>query len=75
MDKVFISKSELTKLLHTQKQNGGPIITALCMFWILNSILLFIIPMIVFGILLLILYIPFYFIDKIITERKKNDKL
>lgn len=73
MDKVFISKSELAKLLHTQKQNGGPFLTAFCMFWILNSLLFFVLPMIVFGILLLILYIPFYFIDKVITERKKND--
>lgn len=72
MDKVFISKNELTKLLHTQKENGGPFLTAFCMLWLLNSILLFIIPMIVFGILLLILYIPFYFIDNVITKRKKE---
>ena len=74
MDKVFITKSELTKMIYKQKSSAGPFLTAITMFWLLTSILLFILPMIVFGVLLLIIYIPFYFIDKFILERKKDDR-
>ncbi len=74
MDKVFITKSELTKMMYKQRSKAGPFLTALILFWILLSMLLFILPMIVFGILLLIIYIPFYFIDQFILERKKDDR-
>ena len=74
MDKVFITKSELTKMMYKQKSKAGPFLTALMLFWILMSLLIFILPMTVFGILLLILYIPFYFIDQFILERKKDDR-
>ena len=74
MDKVFITKSELTKMMYNQKSKAGPFLTALMLFWLLVSILLFIFPMIIFGILLLIVYIPFYFIDQFILERKKDDR-
>ena len=74
MDKVFITKSELTKMMYKQRSKAGPFLTALALFWILLSMLLFILPMIVFGILLLIIYIPFYFIDQFILERKKDDR-
>ena len=74
MDKVFITKGELTKMMYKQRSKAGPFLTALILFWILLSILLFILPMIVFGILLLIIYIPFYFIDQFILERKKDDR-
>ena len=75
MDKVFITKSELTKLINTQKNKSGPFLAAICLFWFLSSLLVFILPMIMFGIFLLIIYIPFYFVDQIIIERKNNDKL
>ena len=74
MDKVFITKSELTKMMYKQKSKAGPFLMALTLFWLLTSLLLFVLPMIVFGILLLIVYIPFYFIDKCILERKKDDR-
>ena len=74
MDKVFITKSELTKMMYNQKNKAGPFLTAFMLFWFLCSLLLFVLPMIVFGILLLILYIPFYFIDQFILERKKDDR-
>ena len=74
MDKVFITKSELTKMMYNQKVRQVHFLTALMLFWLLVSILLFILPMIIFGILLLIVYIPFYFIDQFILERKKDDR-
>tara|TARA_R100000773_G_C4136338_1_gene64872 strand:+ start:271 stop:498 length:228 start_codon:yes stop_codon:yes gene_type:complete len=74
MDKVFITKSELTKMMYNQKNKAGPFLTAILLFWMLVSLLIFILPMIIFGILLLIVYIPFYFLDKLILERKKDDR-
>lgn len=74
MDKMFITKSELTKMIYKQKSSAGPILTATIMFWLLSSLLLFILPMIVFLIILLTMYIPFYFIDRLIIERKKDDR-
>lgn len=74
MDKVFITKSELTKMMYKQKSKAGPFLTAIMLFWLLSSLLLFILPMIVFGIILLIFYIPFYFVDLFILERKKDDR-
>ena len=74
MDKVFITKSELTKMMYKQKSKAGPFLTAITLFWLLSSLLLFILPMIVFGIILLIFYIPFYFVDLFILERKKDDR-
>ena len=74
MDKVFITKSELTKMMYNQKNKAGPFLTAILLFLMLVSLLIFILPMIIFGILLLIVYIPFYFLDKLILERKKDDR-
>ena len=72
MDKVFITKEELTKSIVKKKNNSGPFITALVLFWLFVSCILFFIPSIIFGLLLLIIYIPFYFIDAYILERKNN---
>jgi|TARA_B100001094_G_C17425606_1_gene436685 hypothetical protein len=72
MDKVYITKEELTKSIQNKRKNSGPFITALVLFWILVSSILFLIPSIVFGLALLIVYIPFYFIDQHILERKIN---
>jgi apolipoprotein N-acyltransferase len=74
MDKVFITKSELTKMIYKQKSSAGPFLTAIIMFWLLSSLLLFILPMLLFLIILLIFYIPFYFVDQFILERKKDDR-
>ena len=75
MDRVFITKSELTKLINTQKNKSGPFLAALCLFWLLSSLLVFILPMIMFGIILLICYIPFYFVDEIIKRRRNGTEL
>ena len=72
MDKVFITKDDLTKSINQQRKKAGPFITALVMFWLFTSAILFFIPSIVFGLVLLIIYIPFYFIDAYVLERKNN---
>jgi len=72
MDKVFITKEDLTKSINSQRKKAGPFITSLIMFWLFTSAILFFIPSIVFGLILLIIYIPFYFIDAYILERKNN---
>ena len=40
MDKVFITKSELTKMMYKQKSKAGPFLMALTLFWLLTSLLL-----------------------------------
>ena len=49
MDKVFITKEDLTKSINLQRKKAGPFITALVMFWLFTSAILFFIPSIVFG--------------------------
>ena len=72
MDKVFITKNDLAKSINIQRKRSGPFITALVMFWLFISCIFFFIPSLIFGLLLLIIYIPFYFIDAYILERKNN---
>ena len=72
MDKVFITKDDLTKSINQQRKKAGPFITAIVMFWLITSSILFFIPSIVFGLVLLLIYIPFYFIDAYVLERKNN---
>jgi hypothetical protein len=72
MDKVFITKEDLTKSINLQRKKSGPFITAFVLFWLLTSSIVFFIPSVVFGLILLIIYIPFYFIDAQILERKNN---
>jgi len=72
MDKVFITKEDLTKSINLQRKKSGPFITALVLFWLFTSSIVFFIPSVVFGLILLIIYIPFYFIDAYILERKNN---
>ena len=72
MDKVFITKEDLTKSINQQRKKSGPFITALVMLWLFVSCIVFFIPSIIFGLLLLIIYIPLYFIDAYILERKNN---
>ena len=72
MDKVLITKEELTKSFVQKKKTAGPFLTALVMLWLFVSAILFFVPSIVFGLVLLVIYIPFYFIDAYILERKNN---
>jgi len=72
MDKVFITKDELTKSINNQRKRSGPFLTAFALFWLFTSCVFFVIPGIIFGLLLLIIYIPFYFIDAYLLERKNN---
>ena len=72
MDKVFITKEDLTKSINLQRKKSGPFIAAFVLFWLFTSSIVFFIPSVVFGLILLIIYIPFYFIDAYILERKNN---
>ena len=72
MDKVYITKDDLTKSINSQRKKSGPFLTALVMLWLFVSCIIFFIPSIILGLLLLIIYIPFYFIDAQILERKNN---
>lgn len=71
MDKVFITKDELAKQFTKKTNSTGPFLTALVMLWLFVGII-WLLPTIVFACMLLILYIPFYFIDQSIIRRRNN---
>lgn len=41
MDKVFITKEDLTKSINLQRKKSGPFITALVLFWLFTSSIVF----------------------------------
>jgi Flp pilus assembly protein TadB len=71
VDKVFISKEELRSALHNTQQKAGFFTTVLAWFGIIIT-LLWLIPLIVFWMLLFVVCIPFYLIDTHILRRIFN---
>ncbi len=74
MDKVYINKSEIESMFENRRKKAGPILTGIVMFWMLVSFLVFGIPAIALLIILLIIYLPFYPLDKILG-RKNNGNI
>ncbi len=74
MDKVYINKSEIESMFENRRKKAGPILTGIVMLWMLVSFLFFAIPAISLMIILLIIYLPFYPLDKILG-RKNNDNI
>lgn len=72
MDKVFITKNELAKSIQKRQQNVGPFLLSVVWVWFFTSVVLFFIPSIVLMCLLLILYLPFYWVDQAIIRRRNN---
>ena len=52
--------------------DNGPILTVILWIWILLALLFLVIPTFVSLILLVVIYAPFYIIDKQIMKRKNN---
>jgi len=72
MDKVFITKNDLAKSIQKRQQNVGPFLLSVVWVWFFTSVVLFFIPSIVLMCLLLILYLPFYWVDQTIIRRRNN---
>jgi hypothetical protein len=72
MDKVFITKNDLAKSIQKRQQNVGPFLLSVVWVWFFTSVVLFFIPSIVLMCLLLILYLPFYWVDQAIIRRRNN---
>lgn len=70
MDKVYITKDELTKSIYSHKEKAGPLITVLIILALCASIV-WLIPLLIFWILFLMFCIPFYLLDKYIFNRRK----
>jgi len=70
MDRVFITKDELTKSIYKQREKAGPLITILIILALCASII-WLIPLLVFWILYFIFCIPFYLVDKYVFNRRK----
>ncbi len=74
MDKVYINKSEIESMFENRRKKAGPILTGIVMLWMLVSFLLFGIPAMALLIILLIIYLPLYPLDKILG-RKNNGNI
>lgn len=70
MDKVYITKDDLTKSIHDHKEKAGPLITFLLVLALCISVI-WLIPLLVFWILFILCCIPFYLLDKYIFKRSK----
>ena len=71
MDKVYINKSEIENMFQNNRKKAGPILTALILVWMILSALLFGIPTLIFLLITVLIYLPFYPLDKILG-RKNN---
>ncbi len=77
MDKVYITKQKMYDGIEKEAKklksgDSGPILTILVWIWILLALLFLVIPTFVSLILLVVIYAPFYMIDKQIMKRKNN---
>jgi|TARA_E500000178_G_scaffold117958_1_gene117889 hypothetical protein len=70
MDKVYITKDELTNSIHKQREKAGPLVTTLIVLALCVSVV-WLIPLMVFWVLFLMFCIPFYLLDKYIFNRRK----
>jgi NADH:ubiquinone oxidoreductase subunit 4 (subunit M) len=64
MDKVYVTKKELTKTFNTQREKAGPFLSLLILLGLCISVL-WAIPLVVFWMVYLILCIPFVFVDRL----------
>jgi hypothetical protein len=69
VDNVYITKEELTKTLHNQREKAGPCLSILIVLGLCVS-LLWAIPLVVFWMAYLIVCIPFVFVDRLFKRRK-----
>lgn len=72
MDKVFITKSELAQSFDKRRKNAGPFLLSVTWLWVFFSIILCVIPSILLLCVLLIMYLPFYWVDQAIIRRRDN---
>ena len=72
MDKVFITKEQLTQSIQKRQESSGPILLSLVWIWFFTSVIFFVIPALALMCALLIIYLPFYWIDKAIIRRRHN---
>ena len=72
MDKVFITKEQLPQSIQKRQESAGPFLLSLVWLWFFTSIIFFVIPALVLMCSLLIIYLPFYWIDKAIIRRRNN---
>jgi len=70
VDKVYITKDELTKSIYDQKQKAGPLLITL-IFIGLGISLLWAIPLVVFWMAYVVICMPFHFIDRLLFTRRK----
>lgn len=71
MDKVYITKEQLKDSIYKKRKQAGPILNIFAYSWLM-VVGLWTIPIVIVSILWIIAYLPFIFLDNLIT-RRKND--
>ena len=77
MDKVYITKQEMYDGIEKEAKklksgDNGPILTVLVFIWCLWALVFLAIPTFISVILLIVIYAPFYIVDKKIVKRRDN---
>jgi hypothetical protein len=73
-DKVFISKENLEKALSFKEKKDVGFFTSICIIIWLICLIPFVFGIILFSLLILLLSVPFYFIDQFIIRSIKSGK-
>jgi apolipoprotein N-acyltransferase len=60
-------------MFENRRKKAGPILTGIVMLWMLISFLFFGIPALALLVVLLIIYLPFYPLDKIIGRKNSGN--
>lgn len=77
MDKVYITKQEMYDGIEKEAKklksgDNGPILTLLVFIWFIWALIFLAIPAFISLVLLIVIYAPFYIIDKKIVKRRNN---
>jgi len=77
VDKVYITKQEMYDGIEKEAKklksgSNGPIITVLIFIWFMWALIFLAIPAFISLVLLIVIYAPFYIIDKKIVKRRNN---
>lgn len=77
MDKVYITKQEMYDGIENEAKKlksaqNGPILRVLVFIWFLWALVFLAIPAFISLVLLVIIYAPFYIVDKQILKRRNN---
>ena len=77
MNKEYITKQEMYDGIEKEAKklksgDNGPILTVLLWIWIMWALVFLVIPAFISLVLVVVVYAPFYLVDKKIIKRRDN---